>query len=587
MKLLIVESPHKIKTLSKIVGEDYKIIASYGHVRDLSRRSKDGLGINILNDFTPKFGILPDKVEVIQNILDNAEKADEILLATDPDREGEAISYHIYEFIKDFGKPIKRISFIEITKDGVLGALAKPRDIDMNLVNSQICRRVLDRIVGFMVSPYLMGKYRKTLSAGRVQSVATRMIIDREEQIKKFEPKEYWNISVNLQKEGQSFRSKFIGEVNTEAAANEIRDKLSLPDMISDNFEIVSVSAKSKPDMPKPPFNTSKMQQAMANRFGMDGEVCMEKAQSLYEKGLISYIRTDSVKTSETALHSLREYLKKNNIQIPKNPHTYEDKDSAQSAHECIRPTSIELHPDEVNIQPDETKLYRAIWEQFASSQMMPAIYDTIDVKIKHKESNLLFRTAGKALKYKGYLEFSNANLGKINLPNFSQGESIKYATEHPIALEQKFTKPPSRYSNGSFIEELENKGVGRPSTFASICKTITSRAYVENRDNTFFGTDLGSEITHDLEKYFKFMEYDYTSKLERQLDDIERGKMTGTETLTGFYREFKERLNQAHSDNKGILCKSCNSPVYHRTSKEGKEYNICSLHPYCRFKTN
>lgn len=587
MKLLIVESPNKINTIQKIVGNDYKIIASYGHIRDLSKSRKDGIGINVLKDFAPKFAFMPNKVEVIQSIIDNAEKADEIYIATDPDREGEAISYHIYECIKDLGKPIKRISFDKIVKKAVLDALANPKEIDMNLVNSQICRRVLDRLVGYMVSPYLMNKYSQILSAGRVQSVATRMIVEREKQIKEFQPKEYWNLLISLNKNNLNFKSKILTEIKTEEAAKKVKEEISNPDLTSFNFEVVSVLAKSKKDPPKPPFNTAKLQQAMASKHGMNGETCMENAQSLYEKGLITYIRTDSVKTDADALNEIREMIVSIGLEPSEKINIYKDKENAQSAHECIRPTNINTKPGDINLSLSENLLYKAIWEQTISSQMKPAVYDTLEIKIKHKHSDHLFKTTGKALKYKGYLEFSNQELSEITLPNLEKGEFLKLSEENPITLEQKFTKPPSRYNYASFIEELENKGIGRPSTFANICKTIIGRSYVEQKDNILYGTELGEKITEELEKYFKFMEYTYTSKLEENLDEIELGKKSSKEILNNFFSEFKEKINKAHLDNNGVLCKGCNMPVYHKQRKDGVEYNICSMYPFCTTKNN
>lgn len=572
--LVIVESPSKGRTIQKYLGDDYIVLASYGHIADLAKGGKHGLGVDIDRKFKPKYVMLEDKVKVVQDLIEAAEKADKILLFSDRDLEGESIAWHIKQRLALLNKPIARITAGEITKKGIEQAINSPREIDLKLFKAQEARRILDRIVGFMVSPFLINCYGngETLSAGRVQSVAVRMVVDREREIETFKPEEYWNISGQFSFNGQKFAAKLADKLPTEKKAAEAIKRI---ESVND-FVIAKIRAQKKSEKPFPPLTTAKLQQNAAKRFSMPPDRVMQIAQSLYENGYLTYIRTDSTRVSDDAIKSARKWLKDNAFDLPKFGSIYAAKDTAQDAHECVRPTSVFAHPDSSLLAGEEQSVYRMVWQYFVASQMNPAIWNTLSIEMTSKsDPSLIFKVSGKALEYKGYLEiFGGADLSKIDLPSLQKGDKISLLA---TSKEQKFTQPPPRYNEASINEELETKQIGRPSTFAEIINKITSRNYVEKKGATYRPTELGRKITDILVKLFPFMDYGYTKDLEQKLDDIALGKLDQVQMLNEFFFPFKEQLNSAYIANGSDICR-CGSPMVIRTnSKTGQKFLACS----------
>lgn len=423
--LIIVESPTKARSIQKYVGDNYIVVSCKGHIVDLAKHGKHGIGIDIDHNFKPHYIILDHQVDTLQMIMDETKKCSNILLVSDPDREGEAIAYHLAQRLKDFGKPIKRAEIHEITKKGIIEALKITREIDMAVVHAQEGRRILDRIVGFMASPFLMSVFgTNTLSAGRVQSVITRMIVDREQEINAFVPEEYWNIQAQLFNGHDSFVAKYEPHIANQVEAKKITDILST----QSHFIVTSVEAAEEKKKPFPPLITAKLQQIMSKRFGIDASRTMAAAQSLYENGLITYMRTDSVRISDDAIKSARKYLKDNNFDTPKSANHYKTKNSAQDAHECIRPTDSTNHPDQCDLAvSDEKNVYDIIWRYFHASQMMPAIYDTLKVTIQLEGyPQHILVASGKALKYQGFLKMLGAqDDSKIEIPLLTVGDRL------------------------------------------------------------------------------------------------------------------------------------------------------------------
>ena len=418
--LIVVESPTKIKKISSILGPDYLIRASYGHVIDLATGGKHGLGVDIEDNFKPKYLPLPDKKDKIAAILDAAKQVDQILLATDPDREGEAIAWHISEKLKPVNKPIKRISIHKITKDGVEKAIANQADLDENLFDAQQARRVLDRIVGFMVSPFLIQSMGPNLSAGRTQSVAVRIIVDRDLEIAAFKPEEFWDITAQLAKPKtteDSFSAKYIKKVTNEATAKKVKG-----DLDSDTYKVKSVEAQEKKRNPLPPLTTPKLQQAAASRFGFPVSKTMKLAQSLYESGLITYMRTDSTRLAPEFVQSVISYLEDEKLDVPDKPNQYPNKGLAQDAHEAIRPSDVFMLPQNVFVNEDQQKLYRLIWERAVASQMLPAIYDTISI-VAQSSSGHELKTNGRTLKYSGWLDVAT---DQVNIKSSDDENDVK-----------------------------------------------------------------------------------------------------------------------------------------------------------------
>ncbi len=556
--LVIVESPAKAKTIEKFLGKShYTVKASVGHVRDLP---KSQLGVDIENNFEPKYINIRGKGDVIKELKKEAKKAKKVYLATDPDREGEAISWHL-SYILNIDEDEKcRIEFNEITKGAIKNAIKNPRNIDLNLVDAQQARRVLDRLLGYQISPILWQKVRKGLSAGRVQSVTTKLICEREEEIKSFIPKEYWTIElVVLNKDGEEFTLKFYGEdgkkidLENEAQVNKILD-------IINNAELTvsKIESKSRRKSAPKPFTTSVLQQDAANKLNFTTKKTMMVAQELYEGidikgegtvGLISYIRTDSKRISEEAREKAKDYIVDSIGQNYYKDHTKDSKGKkekkVQDAHEAIRPTSVERTPDSIkdSLSKDQYKLYNLIWRRFVASQMEDSIFDVLNVECNIE--NLVFKATGSKLKFDGYTKIYNFTdrEDKI-LPSLSEGESLKIQKQDP---QQHFTSPPPRYTEASLVKTLEELGIGRPSTYAPTITTILNREYVEKEGTSLLPTELGIIVTKILDENFhKFMEVDFTADMESQLDQIEEGNAEWKHVVEEFYSPLEEAIKTA-----------------------------------------
>lgn len=582
--LIIVESPAKGQKIQEYLGKDYIVLASKGHIVDLAKGGKHGLGVDTENNFKPRYVLMEDRLEIMDSLLAAAKKVDKILVASDPDREGEAIAWHLADRLADTGKPIKRMVFNKIKKDVLLKALKEVRDIDMNLFHSQEARRILDRLVGFTASPFLMNFFGPKLSAGRVQSVVTKMVIDREREIENFVPEEFWTINVSLNDSKDSFQTKFNGKLTDSVTAEATKKKLNVKDYIVS--EVISEEEKRSPSAP---LVTSTLQRIMSKDHSFDAERTMKAAQALYEAGYVSYIRTDSVRVGDEDVAEARKWLKDNKHPIPTKANTFKNKDAAQDAHECIHPTDLSLLPGQnyAIIDPDEKKVYEVVWNQFVASQMNPAVYDTLTVIAHPKDdSSVKVKASGKALKSKGYLELlENNESNSIDIPNLKVGQLLSLDSgKNAVKMDKKQTQPPPRFSEDKLIEKLVQKNIGRPATFADLLSKITARNYVEKKGNVFHATDLGKKITDVLSKFFTFMDYDYTAKLEQQLDEIESGKIDHIEMLKKFYPEFQKELGKAYINYGGVLCIKCGSPMATRTVKDtGEKFLACSSYPKCK----
>jgi len=576
--LIIVESPHKGEKIQEFLGKDYIVLASKGHIADLAKGGKWGIGIDIKNNFKPRYMLLDDKLKVMEAILNAAEKVDNILLLSDPDREGEAISWHIMQRLDGINKPIKRITVNEITKKAVLEAIKNPRDLDMNLVRAQEARRFLDRIVGFTVSPFLIHFFGPNLSAGRVQSVAARMIIDREEEIDDFKPEEYWTINIKFSNSNQEkFNAKYEGKLSNKQDTDKVLNAIKNVD-----FVVANIDAKDESRKPNPPLTTTKLQQVMSKSFNISPERTMKAAQWLYENGFCSYIRTDSTRISDEALKECRDWLKSNNYSVPKKANVYSVKASAADAHECIRPTDVNLIPSNCKeiITQDEKKVYEIIWKYFVASQMEPAIYNTIKIKINPSNNkNIEFKSSGKCLISKGFFEILGVNDdNKIDIPNLSKNEKLNINNSKDILPEQKFTQPPPRYSESSFLKELETKEIGRPATVADMVSKIQARSYVEKKNNIFYPTELGKKVNKILKDIFSFAEINYSAQLEKQLDLIAEGKLDYLDMLKLFYTNFSQQIAVAYKNQGATICE-CGSPQKLLNGKYGKFYACLNNH--------
>lgn len=579
--LVIVESPSKAKKIQEYLGDEYIVTASKGHIVDLTKTGKYNLGIDLEN-FTPRYSIIEDKISVVNELMKLCKKSKLVLIASDPDREGMAISWHIFERLKDMEVPIKRIIFNEITKKAIKKAISSPIDIDMDLVHAQEARRMLDRIVGFMTSPFLMNSMRERLSAGRVQSVVSKMIIDRESEISAFVSEDFWNIYANITDGITTFTVKYDKKILDENEGKKIQSKI-----IKSTFTVTDVVSKEEKRPLSPPLITSKLQQIMSKDHGFSADRTMKAAQELYESGYCTYIRTDSVRANDDAVKEVREWLQNQGYDIPDKENTFKNKDASQDAHECIRPTEITLLPyDNYEIiDQDQKKVYEVIWRYFVASQMNPAIYDTLKVTLESDaDQSLKFKCSGKSLKYRGALEILNIeDDSKIDIPNLSIGDQLSLHDKKSVSLDKKQTQPPARYSESNLIKELVNKEIGRPATYAELLTKITARNYVEKQGNVYHGTDLGKRVSENLSKYFSFMDYNYTSNMEKKLDDIANKKLNYIEMLKDFYNNFKKELDTAYIDSGCELCEKCNSPLSERKSKTGS-FLGCTTYPNCKF---
>lgn len=612
--LVIVESPSKAKTLEKFLGPDYAVTASGGHIRDLPVKT---IGINFEKNFEPKYETLKGREKIIKEIKSLSSKAKNILLAPDPDREGEAIAWHL-AYVIDNDKKVKRIEFNEITKEAVLAAVKHPRKIDMNRVDAQQARRILDRIVGYKISPLLWKKVQKGLSAGRVQSIAVRLICEREALVQKFVPQEYWKITSWFLKEGlpagrqgakQPF-SAFLHSRSEKQISINNKDEADtiLKDLEGSKFEVAEVRKREQKKNPYPPFITSSLQQDASRKLGYPAKKTMSIAQRLYEGieitdegsvGLITYMRTDSVRTADVAIEEVRKYIKDNFSpeHLPKTPNAYKTKKSAQDAHEAIRPTSVMRSPEKIkkDLSPEQFKLYELIWRRFLSSQMTPAVSDVTSIDIKAKD--YLFRATGSIMRFKGYLsvydeskDVEEENGGE--LPDLEKGESL---IADKVVPSQHFTEPPPRYNEASLIKELEERGIGRPSTYAPIISTVVDRGYVTREGKALKPTSLGVVTNSLLVKHFPvILDIEFTAKMEEELDEIEEGKIKWTKTLEEFYEPFSKSLEKANIEMKKVkmeektdeICEKCGKPMVVRQSRYGG-FLACTGFPKCKNTRN
>ncbi len=603
-KLLIVESPAKAKTIQKYLGKDFVVKASMGHVIDLPEKE---FGVDIEKGFKPKFVTIKGKDKVLKEIKEAAKKSDEIYLATDPDREGEAISWHIANALKRLKKDkIYRVRFHEITKKAIQEAVKNPDSIDENKVYAQHARRILDRIVGYTISPLLSRKFKRALSAGRVQSVALRLICDREEEIRKFVSKEYWTVEGTFKKEEKEFPGKLWAVDGKKLGKFDIPDEKTANELVERakkaQFQVVRVERKERRRKPLPPFITSTLQQEASKRFGFPAKLTMQIAQQLYEGidlgservGLITYMRTDSTRVSDEAVKEVRKFIKEEigKDYLPARARSHETKkpSSAQDAHEAIRPTSVYRTPESVKqyLTPEQFKLYDLIWRRFVASQMKDAVFNTVSVDIEG--NGLTFRSTGSTLKEEGFLKVYPVEVEEKLLPDLNEGEGVELKEVKGV---QHFTEPPPRYTEGTLVKALEEQGVGRPSTYATIISNIIQRGYVEKEKQKLKPTELGEFINSLLKKLFpKVVDVKFTASVEEELDKIEEGVKNWKELLTEFYfGEFKDLLEKAKEELKGVKgeeigreCPECGAPLLKVHGRYGT-FIACSNYPECKYK--
>lgn len=598
--LLIVESPSKAKTIGKYLGSSYKVIASVGHVRDLP---KSKMGINIDNDFEPEYIPIRGKGDVIKELRKEAKAASKVFLATDPDREGEAISWHLAYLLGIDPKTPCRIVFNEITKEAVKNAVKHPRAIDLGLVDAQQARRVLDRLVGYQISPLLWRKIRRGLSAGRVQSAALKIICDRENQIRNFVPQEYWNILVEFEKE-KKFTAKLAlcDEKKLTVQSREEADEITAA-LRAGEYRVDQISRKNRKRKPFPPFTTSSLQQDAANKLGFTTKKTMMVAQQLYEgveikghgtQGLVTYIRTDSVRISAEARAAAKAYIGEHfgSRYTADNIFTNRKKD-IQDAHEAIRPSNLTLDPEEVkdSLSRDQYKLYRLIWTRFLASQMAEAVFDSMQMLIKNGRYGL--RASGSKLLFDGYQKIYATNLEEDEdsfLPELAEGELL---TAGDINCQQKFTEPPARFTEASLVKDLEEKNIGRPSTYAPIIATLLERKYISRDKKLLIPTELGFVVTELMEQYFReIVDAGFTAGMEDKLDDVEAKDLDWKQVVRDFYAPLKEELAVADEQIERVeltpelteeKCPQCGRPLAVKTGRFG-EFLACSGYPECRF---
>lgn len=645
--LVVVESPAKAKTIEKFLGKNFTVRASMGHLRDLP---KSQFGVDIDKGFSPKYINIRGKGDLIKSLKDEAKKAGSVYLATDPDREGEAIAWHLANLLGIPETRACRIEFNEITKQAIQKAIKQPRPIDLSRVDAQQARRILDRIVGYKLSPLLWRKVRKGLSAGRVQSVAVRLVCDREREIQAFVPEEYWSITAKLREKAKALFDADLVSVDGKKAqvGNEATAKSITGDLEKATYKVQEVKRRERRRNPAPPFITSSLQQEAARRLGFTARKTMMLAQQLYEGldvagigpvGLVTYIRTDSTRVATSAQEEARKFIagKHGNNYLPDKPPVYSSRNNAQDAHEAIRPTSVELTPEAVgkSLARDQLRLYTLIWERFVASQMTAAVYDTLTVEIAAGRYGL--RANGSVLKFPGFLAVYGDSREEAEkdalLPELAEGQTVML---HKLLPKQHFTEPPPRYTEASLVRMLEEKGIGRPSTYAPIIETIQGRGYVEKADKKFQPTDLGFVVVDLLKEYFPaIVDVDFTAEMEDRLDGIADEKVSRTKVLQEFYDPFAVTLASADekighvevpaevSDVKcdacgrfmvvkhgrfgnflacpgfpacrntkpilketGVNCPLCQGAVVERRTKRGKVFYGCAKYPECSFTT-
>ncbi|MEE6685985.1 type I DNA topoisomerase [Limosilactobacillus fermentum] len=599
-KLVIVESPSKAKTIGKYLGRTYKVVASLGHVRDLP---KSRMGVDIDHDYQPDYISIRGKGDVIKELRKDAKAAKAVYLASDPDREGEAIAWHVANLLKMDPTEKNRVTFHEITKDAVKEAFKEPRTINMNLVDAQQARRVLDRLVGYSISPILWKKVKKGLSAGRVQSVALNLIIQRENEIRNFVPEEYWTIDADFKKGREKFQASFYGQNGKKAKLKNQEDVQAVLQQLDrqQDFSITKVDRRERRRMPQPPFTTSTMQQDANRRLNFRTRKTMMAAQQLYEGinigqgaavGLITYMRTDSTRIAGVAKHEASTFIHEHYgaEYAATKPVKGKLQEGAQDAHEAIRPTSVNRTPAEMKefLTPDQYKLYNLIWSRFVASQMTPQVTDTMAVTIT--QNGVDFRANGSKVKFDGFTKVYKGSQGKDNiLPNLEEGDAVKMVADNPA---QHFTQPPARFTEAALVKTLEENGVGRPSTYAPTLDTIQRRYYVKLESRHFEPTELG-EIVNDLitKQFPDIVNVKFTAEVEDSLDKIEEGKENWVQVVDGFYKPFSKEVATAEEqvakiemkdELAGSNCEICGAPMVIKMGKYGKFY-ACSRFPNCR----
>ena len=599
--LIIVESPAKVKTIRKFLGPEYMVEASVGHVRDLPSSS---LGVDEDKGFAPHYQIIPGKEKVVSELKAAAEKADTVYLAPDPDREGEAIAWHVEELLRDKAKDIKRIQFNEITKRAVLEALKHPRDVDRDLVHAQQARRILDRLVGYKISPLLWRTVKRGISAGRVQSVALRLIVDREGEREAFVPEEYWVFRALVQGSiGEEFRLNLVKHRGKKVAIGSLAEARALEEEVQGKpFDVTKVDSKLRERQPQPPFTTSTLQQAANQRLGYGAKRTMGIAQRLYEgiemgdgnvTALITYMRTDSVRISDEAQAAAATYIREQfgDKYLPGEERVYKAKASAQDAHEAIRPVDVSLVPDMVrpSLTAEQYNLYKLIWCRFVASQMAQAVYRDTTITAECGETQ--WQTKGQCQVFDGWQKVLPGEKDNL-LPELEAGESLAV---HAIEKEQKFTQPPARYSEASLVRTLEELGIGRPSTYATIISTLEDRGYVEKREKAFVPTELGRVVCRQLlENFAKLMDVHFTAQMEGALDKVAEGQEGWDELLSTFMDDFNPTLESADKIMKTVeggmetelRCPECGEPLLIRFGKAGA-FLACKAYPTCKYSSN
>jgi len=600
-KLVIVESPAKARTISRYLGKEYVVEACRGHVRDLPERE---FGVDVEAGFEPTYRILPGSRRVISKLKRESRKAEEVYLAPDPDREGEAIAWHLVHALELPEDAVKRATFQEITREAVREAFASPRGLDMDLVNAQQARRILDRIVGYELSPLISKKIVRGLSAGRVQSVALRLVVDREREVEAFEPEEYWRITATFAcKEGELEAE--LKELDGEEVCIRQQEEAeaAVARLSGEKFRIASVSRKKARSRPSAPFITSTLQQVASSRLGMSTSQVMRVAQELYEgvevagqnEGLITYMRTDSTRVSKRALASVRDYIRDEfgGDYLPNRPNSFKGRKGAQEAHEAIRPTDVRRTPDSVKpyLSRRQWQLYDLIWRRFVASQMTAAVYDVTKLTIESESG--LFEASGRQMVFPGYTRVAGQEKGseERRLPGVTEGEEMELRALVPS---QHFTQPPPRYTEATLVREMERRGIGRPSTYAPTIATLLRRNYLRRRRRTLYPTDLGRVVVSKLVRHFpREVEYSFTRDLEAKLDKIEEGEVGWRETLQDFYSRFSRDLKRAMEEMTAIeeelpegqtTCPECGKRLVARFSRQGDRFLGCQGFPECTY---
>ena len=603
-KLVIVESPAKARTIAKFLGRGYKVEASNGHVRDMP---KSQLGVDVEHGFEPKYITIRGRGEILDKIRKEAKNATKVYLATDPDREGEAISWHLANVLGIRESAPCRIEFYEITSKAVKGAIKNVRPIDMDLVNAQQARRVLDRLIGYQISPLLWRKVRKGLSAGRVQSVATAMIVDREREIDEFEPEEYWTLTGAFESKGTPFTARYIPADGERSIHSQQEAEAALERMKKTAFSVQSVKNGERRKFPAAPFTTSNLQQEASRKLGFTTQKTMQIAQQLYEgvdiegegtQGLVSYIRTDSTRISEEAIAAVRDMITASFGAdfLPETPNVYKSRKTAQDAHEAIRPTDVNRRPEAIkdSLTRDQFKLYKLIWSRFVSSQMTPAVYDTVSADIAG--DGMLFRATGQKMRFAGFTAVYEEGQDdaqaeqEVALPPLTAGAP---AALTDAQMEQKFTQAPPRYTEASLVRALEEKGIGRPSTYAPTITTIMARGYIARESKRLHPTELGLVVTDMMKENFPdIVDIQFTAGMEDKLDEVEEGGIDWHSIIEDFYGPFEEELQRADEhiekvdvepEVSDIPCEKCGAMMVYKMGKYGR-FLACPNFPECHF---